>query len=96
MQTIYKYPLDKMQSIQQLTLPMDAKILSVQVQNSQICLWALIGEQQRKSVKYFVNRVFRIAGTGHAITEDADKLKYLATVQLHDGALVLHVFEVER
>ena len=70
-----------------IEMPLGARILSVQVQMDEICIWALINDAHE-----LVSRRFRVFGTGHPI-EGGDALTYLGTVQLLEGRLVLHVFE---
>jgi len=89
MKTIYKYKLS-MQDSTRLQLPSGAEILTVQTQNEEPCLWALVDIENE-----YETRVFRIAGTGHNIeTNDVNGLKYISTFQLMKGALIFHVFEV--
>ena len=85
---IFKYKLE-LSDYPTLTLPKDAKILSVQIQKGILCLWALVDTsapiEQRK---------FRLAGTGHPIKENLDELQFIDTIQSHEGALVFHIFEI--
>lgn len=79
---IYKYALKHARNV--VALPLFAKVLCVQEQRGEICLWASVtpdGDIQE--------RTFDVAVTGgHAPTGE-----YVGTVQLHGGDLVLHVFE---
>ena len=87
MMTIWKYQLmagDK----QTIDMPSGARPLCVQVQNGVPCLWALCDPSAPKEKRYF-----EVFGTGHIVTPGTRD--YLGTVQLLDGALVLHVFESE-
>lgn len=85
MKKIYKYEL-MMADEQTIELPKHSKILTVQIQNGNICLWALVFPQEVMQ-KYKV----RIIGTGHpAGYVDADD--YIGTVQQNEGQLVWHVF----
>lgn len=82
MKKILKYPLSSVGE-QFLLMPKDAKVLTVQMQHNQMCLWALVDIS--KSVRrYKVN----ILGTGHEFNEIIGP--YVATVQ--DGQYVWHVF----
>lgn len=88
MNTIYKYELEVI-DIQEVELPEDCKILSVQVQRGKVYLWALIN-----IVRPLSKRTFRMYGTGHRIEFDVvDKLNYISTFQLQNGLFVFHVFE---
>jgi hypothetical protein len=86
--TIWKYLL-KMTEFQTIDMPMDAKILSVQVQNEHPCVWAMVEPEQPKRPRNFV-----IQGTGLPIEIDAH-LDFIGTFQLHGGSLVFHLFEVK-
>ena len=69
-------------------LPVGALLLSVGNQAEKLFLWALVDP----AVTATVRRYFRVAGTGHEITE-ANSLAFIGTVQFHGGALIFHVFE---
>ncbi len=86
--TVYKYPL-KLEDSQVVELPYAANVLCVQAQYDLPYIWALVDTETRGPINY---RTFRIHGTGHEI-KDANSLVYIDTFQLHDGALVFHVFE---
>lgn len=81
MKTIYKYALSPDGRI---VLPIDAKILSIQSQNGEPVLWALVDPSNNN-----VLRKLRVYGTGHTCGSLAEK--FIATVQL--GELVFHFFE---
>jgi hypothetical protein len=83
---IWKFPL-QLTDRQEIEMPEGAVILSVQVQRSQVCLWALVEPGASK-----VKRQFRIHGTGHDVP-DVDKLDFIGTIQNNGGDLVFHVFE---
>lgn len=84
--TIYKYPAPVSADRLTITLPEGAEILTVQVQNGEPHVWARVDNSRPP-----VARLFRWYGTGHASRLDA---KYIGTIQLHDGALVFHLFEL--
>lgn len=69
----------------EIAMPEKAEILTVQMQNDEITLWAICDPEAKK-----VTRKFDIVGTGWAYNF-ADK-KYIGTVQ--DGAYVWHLFEI--
>ena len=84
MRVVYKYVLELVGS-QIIELPTKAMILSVQLQGTSLCLWALI------DTDYSIERrTILIAGTGHDI--GASGVAYISTVQLDNG-LVFHIFE---
>lgn len=86
MMKIFKYALE-ITDEQHVELPHDSQLLSVQDQNGQLTLWALINPN--------LNMVFRlvtIIGTGHPITKPRAVLgTFIGTVQMYNG-LVWHVF----
>lgn len=85
MRTIYKYPLLILDE-QEVEMPMGAGLMTVQMQNGQPCLWALV--DTRNTVE---KRKVLIRGTGHP----ADNVgRYISTFQMKGGALVFHAFEL--
>lgn len=86
MKTIFKYALE-VTDTQTVDLPADAVILTVQLQNGDPMLWALIDADTTQGQ----TRKIHIYGTGHPIR---DRLgRYLSTFQMQNGRLVFHVFE---
>ena len=86
--TIYKYsviPTDYFR----LQLPVDAQILTVQMQGNEAFVWTLLNPDEP-----VVERTFRLAGTGHPIVESPNALSYVGTFQMGGGRLVWHLFEV--
>jgi len=82
--TIWKFELRTIDE-QSVSITDDAKILCVQAQNGQPCLWAEVGEgSPRKLVK------IRTFGIGHMITGDPGD--YIGTYQLCNGLLIFHVY----
>jgi hypothetical protein len=81
---IFKYPL-KFTKSQSLTLPKDSEILSAQIQDDMICLWAAVTDELATE-----ERTFKIFPTGHSFG-DIDKHAFINTVQA--GPLVWHIFE---
>jgi len=83
-QTVYKYPFQIADEVI-LGIPSDAQLLTVQMQNGQPCLWALVDPGNE-----IERRRLLVRGTGH----DAEEIgRYISTFQMHGGALVFHVFE---
>lgn len=87
MTTIYKFPL-KLRVLQQVDMPAESKILCVQIQRGAPCIWAVV----ERGAKNQQSRTIRMIGTGNESPGETDD--YIGTVQLDDGALVLHVFLV--
>lgn len=84
MKIIYKYILVP-QELQELKLPIDSKILTVQEQNGNICLWAMFDYDE----SLIVSRCIECIGTGQTMY-DANR-EYIGTCQI--GSIVIHVFE---
>jgi hypothetical protein len=84
--TIYKYPVvvDDEFSVD---LPDGAQILSVDTQQGEPMMWAMVDPTAPKS-----KRAFRVIGTGHPI-DDADHLSFVGTFQVRGGSLIFHLFE---
>ena len=80
MKTIWKYKIDG--SIQ---MPMDAQILTVQNQNGEEHLWALVNPNNELETRKFL-----IVGTGQSF-DDTDT-KYIGTFQ--QPPFVWHLFEL--
>ncbi len=85
--TIWKYPL-LVTDRQDVRMPLNAAILSVQMQGETLCLWALVNP-----VAPLVLRTFEVFGTGHPIAHSDEIRKYIGTVQSPGRSLVWHVFE---
>lgn len=85
MRTIHKYPI-QIADEQPVEMPICAKVLSVQVQGNQVCLWAEVDTNRIAETR----RVF-IFGTGRPIPSSLDA-RYVGTFQIQDGALVFHVY----
>lgn len=85
MVTIYKYVLHPDTPCQQIHK--GGVILSAHEQFGDICIWVKVDTDQPLE-----NRMFNVYGTGHFIS-DTDKLVFIDTVVLQDGAFIFHVFE---
>jgi hypothetical protein len=87
MKTIWKYILepDKLS----ITMPKNAKILTVREQHGSICMWAEVDSENETET-----RVFSIYGTGHRMPRGMGLQEhYIGTAMLSDGNLVFHVYE---
>ena len=87
--SVYKFQI-YLQDAFVLNLPKGAKILKVALQRDIACLWALVDP-----LAPLEPRTFRMAGTGHPITEAVESLNYIDSFMMQNGALVFHVFEVK-
>lgn len=88
---IFKYALENTDR-QQIVMPLGAEILSVQTQNDEPMIWAMVDPEAVKEERYF-----EIYGTGATIGDDmgVDR-KFIGTYQITKGAynLVFHLFEL--
>lgn len=82
---IFKYPLP-VRTPAEVSMPEGAKVLCVDVQYGEVMLWARVDENAPEEV-----RRFRTVPTGQPIPEEAGR--YLGTVILVRGSIVLHIFE---
>lgn len=87
MKTIWKFTL-KPDTITHLEMPKEAKILTVQAQNNDVCMWAIVDTDNA-----IEERKFEIYGTGHNLPEAILHQEYIGTLQLYNGTLVFHLFE---
>lgn len=85
---VYKYPLDSDVEVQQVLLPVGARILHVDLQNKQWQLWALVDTESPLENRHFV-----IVGTGMHMDRELN-YKHITTYMTPDHAFVFHVFEV--
>jgi hypothetical protein len=88
MTEIWKFAL-KVTDTQVIEIPGSGKLLAVQFQQDELCLWAEVtpGDEYRSVT-------IRIFGTGHSFdVEQAER--YIGTVQEMGGALVWHVYAKE-
>ena len=67
MTKVYKFPLE-ISDEQKVSMPEDAKVLTVQVQKGKPCLWAECNPDGEP-----VLRTFLIRGTGHPIDDEIEK-----------------------
>ena len=84
MKTIYKYPLE-IADRQTLMLPAGHEILAVATQHGQPCLWVLVDTDEELMP-------FGIAMYGTGMPCSQTRKDYIGTVQLLNGAMVLHLF----
>lgn len=88
--SIWKYTLAVVDN-QEIRIPEPFNILCVKVQNNVPCLWALVPKTSKEDEQRSI--IIRIHGTGHSVP-DPEKLKYIDTFFMNDGAFVGHVFMV--
>jgi len=85
--TVYKYAINSLGE-NLIKMPIGAEILTVQMQGKSCCIWALVDPLAEVE-----ERNFTVFGTGHEI-EGSENMSYIGTFQMHDGALIWHLFEV--
>jgi hypothetical protein len=85
---IWKWKL-KTTDLQTVFVPEGAKLLNIQVQRGEVCLWALCDEKAPEEA-----RQIAIYGTGNPIPDELGE--YIGTFQALEGLLVFHVFEVTK
>ena len=89
--SIWKFQLETT-DYQKISMPKNAQILTVQIQNETPCIWAICNADAEKE-----DREFEILGTGHPYRDDiwmGKEHSYIGTYQLHSGSLVFHLFEL--
>jgi len=85
---IYKYSFPSSSFKHEIYMPLEAEILSFQVQHEVLTIWALVDPE-----KGSVPRYFSIFGTGDYVDKSNVK-QYIGTVQVMGGSLVWHLFEM--
>ena len=83
---IWKWKLEAT-DVQTIAVPAGAKLLDVQVRGGSPNLWSLCDETAPPTP-----RRIAIYGTGNPMPDEPGD--YIATFQMHGGALVFHAFEV--
>ncbi len=84
---IYKYPIEIADSLE-VPMQKGARLLCVQVQSGEVCLWAMVNEHAP-----LVPRRLAVRGTGHNCDGLEEKV-YVGTFQLAHGAFVGHLFDL--
>lgn len=90
--TIHKYILGNLSACVDgplecvVDIPRDSKILCVNSQRNDICIWAMINTDSE-----MLSRTFNIFGTGWPMS--GRSITYIGTCQTHEGKFVWHVFE---
>ena len=90
MKTIWKFNIQRIKEVQNIEMPVGAKVLSIQTQRNEAFIWALVDPEAVRE-----NRSFIIYGTGHDIN-DIENLTYIDTYQVGFmlDILVFHLFEI--
>lgn len=98
MRTIYKYPLETVDT-QIIEVPVifglgnsfNKQFLCINVQHGVPCLWCVVDADTKEKRKIKL----RIVGTGNQMPESLNNKDYLGSYQLLDGYFVGHVFVEE-
>ena len=85
---IFKYEISPNNTI--VEMPKGAKILTVQNQFEQCCIWAFVDPFADTEKRCFV-----LVATGQVFYDRSD-LVYIGTFQLQGGGLVFHLFEITK
>lgn len=86
--TVWKFPL-KVTGSQIILIPKINYPLTVQIQGSEPCLWAVVDPDSPR-----IHVIVRTFGTGQ--TDITHEMDYIGTYQLADGGLVFHIFVEKR
>lgn len=70
-----------------IEMPLGAKIISCQIQQGEIFLWAIV-----RPNNIAISRRFLLAFTGQRVNYDLYEIEFIETVQ-HPNGLVYHLFE---
>lgn len=83
----FSLPSPNLEGLVSISMPKGARLLTVQVQRKEPCLWALVDPRAEKE-----ERRFHVFGTGHPHPESTfAALRFVGTFQIED-TLVFHVF----
>ena len=85
MKTVFKYKLDC--SISEISIPLNATLLCVASQGSEIFLWAEVETDFPLHI-----RKFHLVGTGEKLPDFSENIKYFGTAFV--AKFVFHVYEV--
>jgi hypothetical protein len=91
--TIFKHTLS-LDFHQEVELPYGARILDAQVQNGKPRLWfGFIHEHQTPAHRPQKRHFVLLPTGGNYRIADGKELRYVATLQLHGGEIMVHVYE---
>lgn len=86
MKTIFKYPV-QMSEYFTIHAPRGAEFFAVQMQGSEIKMWARVDTEQKE-----VPHCFGVHGTGHCLNDFTRNAPHIGTFQLSGGLFVFHLF----
>jgi hypothetical protein len=86
---IYKYILRTVNGGKAyLTLPVGAKIISVETQKNDVVAYAIVDPSERTQ-QFFK---FLVYGTGQPLDHEEDEYTFLGTAKMYNGEFMWHVF----
>jgi len=88
MMTIWKFPLKGMH-LQTIDMPKGAKIISVAVQRTTICLWVEVNPNEDA----LCARNIEIISTGQIVKDHAIERHFLGTILIDQDNYIFHVYE---
>lgn len=83
MKTIFKYDISENTGV---LMPEGAQVLTVQMQRTSACVWAVVDPNAPMVLRRFV-----LYGTGHPLPDEPGT--YVGTFQVAGGSLVWHLFD---
>lgn len=87
---IWKYSWDPVMTEMNFDMPVNAKILHVDVQRGIPCIWAMVDPTVSSE-----NRQFLLWGTGASLPgNETIHLEHLGSFLMQEGRFVFHIFEV--
>lgn len=86
---VYKYELHKFEDQYEALMPPNGKVLSINAQNGELFLWALVDPMEFKTL-----RQFDIYGTGYPVPSDGKERQFINTFFTRENQVVFHAFEV--
>jgi hypothetical protein len=91
MKKIYRYPLEVV-DLQSIPLPKGADILRADYQEwrDEASVWAIVDPEETEVVPV----KFRMAGTGHELPEDENRI-YIGSFHINHLQLMFHVFFID-
>lgn len=84
---VWKYPFGEGGEFR-IRMPLGAKILHVDTQGRQPCMWALVDPEAP-----VVPRGFVLLGTGHVINDFSPAWTFVGTFLADDGRFVFHLWD---
>jgi hypothetical protein len=84
---VYKYRLPQVIGVTELLMPKDADVISTELQDGELVLWALVDKAKENETRFF-----RTILTGEEVPRK-DVIRFIGTVLAYNGKYVQHIFE---